>query len=187
MTRLVSWVVAIGILVLAGVVVALEPPEQAEQGPFVVDVAQGSLGTGRNIEATISNVRLANVVELDEFDGWRGETDGVWVVADVTVATRVEPAGLTSFLLIDDLEFRGSDRMNTDGIESWTLTTAIPTAGSVLFEIPAELAQNATAARVMLATNGDWRLDSVISTTVDLSALAVDPTAVVPLATRRAP
>jgi hypothetical protein len=187
MTRLVSWVIAIGILVLAGVVVALEPPEQAEQGPFVVDVAQDALGVGRNIEATISNVRLANVVELDEIDGWRGETEGVWVVADVTAATRANPTGLSSFLLIDDLEFRGSDRMGTDGIESWILATGIPTTGTVLFEIPLELAERTTAARVMVGTSGDWRLDSVISTTVDLSALAVDSTAVVAPTARRAP
>lgn len=187
MTRVVSWLVAIGVLVLAGVVVALEPPEQLEQGPFVVNTTLGDEGVGRNIEATFTDVRLASEVELDDFEGWRGTTEGVWVVATVSVQARVESTGVTSFLLIDDLEFRGSERLDLDGLESWRILAGIPTTGTVLFEIPRELADRTTAARVMIGTNSDWRLDSVISTTVDLSALEIEPTVLVAAAARQAP
>lgn len=187
MSRVVSWLVAIGILVIAGVVVALEPPEQLEQAPFIVNTRIGEEGVGRNIQATFSDVRLANVVELDEFEGWRGTTEGVWVVATIDVQSRVDSTGVTSFLLIDDLEFRGSERLDLEGLESWRLLAGIPTTGTVLFEIPRELADRTTEARVMIGTSSDWRLDSVISTTVDLSALDVQPTVLVAPAARVAP
>ncbi len=187
MNRVTTWVLAVGILVLAGIVVASEPSEQLQQGPFVVETAFGDRATGRNVEVTISDVRLADVVELDEFEGWRGETEGVWVVATVTASTRLQARPLTGFLLIDDLEFRGSDRMDADGLESWQLLPGIPTTGTVLFEIPRELAQSTVSARLLFGANPDWRLDSIIGTTVDLSSLAVERTIVVAPAHREAP
>jgi hypothetical protein len=187
MTRAISWLAAAGILVLAGVVVAVEPSEQLQQGPFVVETTLGDRGTGRNIEATISEVRLATVVELDEVDGWRGTTEGVWVVATVTAATRAEAAGLTGFLLIDGLEFRGSERLDLDGLQSWQLVPGIPTTGTVLFEIPESLAETAHDARLLVGLNPDWRLDSVVGTTVDLAALSVESTVLVSPALREAP
>jgi len=175
MTRFVPWLIALGLFAVAGVVVALEPGEQTSQGPFVTEVALDEHGLGRNIEATIRDVRLADVVDLDTLDGWHGTTEGVWVVAEVTAASRLENQGLTSFLLIGDLKFTGSERMEYDGLESAILSPGIPTTGTVLFEIPRELAETTTSARVMIGLNRDWRLDSVIGTTVDLSALTVEP------------
>lgn len=187
MTRAVTWLVAVGILVLGGVVVALEPPEQLRQGPFVSEVVLDEAGVGRNIEASIHDVRLAEVVELDEFEGWRGTTEGVWVVATVTAQTRVEAALPTSFLLIDGLEYRGSERLGVDGLESWQLLPGMPTTGVVLFEIPRRLAERTTDARLFIGLNADWRLDSVIGTTVDLSALVPEAIVTVQSAAREAP
>lgn len=187
MRQPVVWLASLGVLVLAGLVVAIEPPEQAEQAPFFVESDVGQQATGRNIEATIENVQLASVIELDEFEGWRGTTEGVWVVATLTAETRIEPRSLTGFLLIDDLEFRGSPRLDLDGLDSWQLLPGIPTSGAVVFEIPRDLAETTTSARLAFSLNPDWRLDSLISTTVDLSKLPIENELLVAPAARVAP
>jgi hypothetical protein len=157
------------------------------QGPFFVNVGLDEKGTGRNIEATIHSVALADTVELDDIDAWKGETEGVWVVADVTAASRVGRGSVRSFLLIGEYEFRGSERMDVDGLETWTLTPGIPAHGPILFEIPRELLEEATSARLVIGTNSDWRLDSVISTTVDLASLPVEDELLVPYTFWEAP
>lgn len=171
--RILPWVVAVALLVGAGVVVALEPSEQLAQGPFVVDVGLGEQGTGRTIEATIHDVRVAERVELETSDGWTGATEGVWVVADVTAQSLLDSAGVQGFLLVGDNEFRGSERLDTEGLESAVLSPGIPVTGTLVFEIPRELLAQAHSARVMVGLSPDWRLDSIIATTVDLSSLTV--------------
>lgn len=172
-TRVVPWIIAGALLVGAGVVVALEPSEQLAQGPFVVDVGIDEQGSGRNIEATIHDVRVAEQVELDTSEGWTGETEGVWVVADVTAQSILDSAGVQGFLLVGDYEFRGSERLDTDGLESAVLSPGIPVTGALVFEIPRDLLAQAHSARVMVGLSADWRLDSIIATTVDLSSLTV--------------
>ncbi len=170
--RVLPWIIAAALLVGAGLVVALEPSEQLAQGPFVVDVSLGEQGIGRNIEATIHDVRVAGRVELTS-DGWTGATEGVWVVADVTAQSLLDSAGVQGFLLVGDDEFRGSERLDTDGLESAVLSPGIPVTGTLVFEIPRELLAQAHSARVMVGLSPDWRLDSIIATTVDLSSLTV--------------
>ncbi|MGX5681217.1 hypothetical protein [Schumannella luteola] len=173
MTRPLAWIAAAGILVAAGAVVLLEPGEQLAQGPIVVAVAPGEEGAGRNIVATFGDVRVGEVLELDS-TGAKYTTEGVWVAVDVVAESVVSPTGLRSTLEIDGNEYLGSERLDTDGIESWTLAAGLPTAGTVVFEIPPKLVGG--TAHVRLAGSGTPRLDSVIELTVDLSTLEVAPT-----------
>lgn len=184
LTRVAAWCAGIALIVGAGVVVALEPGEQVRQSPFVVDRAIGERGIGRNLDVRYESVRLADSVTNGD---WTGTTSGVWVVVDLVAMNRVEPTGLQSFLVIGDLEFRGSERLGSDGIESATLTPGIPTRGTLLFEIPRELAEQTSDARILVATMSDWRLDSAIGTTVDLSALTPDRSVEADAAAREAP
>lgn len=186
MRRTVAWALAVGILLLAGVVVALQPREQLIQGPFSVDVALEQEGTGRNIAATFHSIALAEVVEPDSFSEWRGESEGVWVVVDATVASRVDNTILNSFLLIGDDVYRGSER-SEDGLESWSLSPGLPVRGTILFEVSPEVLESATSARIMVGARSDWRLDSVIATTVDLSSLVVEDTLLIAPVERIAP
>lgn len=173
MTRPITWIAAAGILVAAGAVVLLEPGEQLAQGPIVVEVPLGQEGEGRNIAATFDDVRLGENVELDA-TGSQYTTEGVWVAVDLVARSVVSPTGLKSVLVIDGQQFLGSDRLDTDGIESWTLAPGLPTAGTVVFEIPPDLADR--VAQVRVSGSGEARLDSVIATTVDLSTLDVERT-----------
>jgi len=182
--RGISWLVGLALVIAAGAVVALEPPEQMRQAPFVVEKNLGERGIGRNVEVTFTEVQLADAVEYEE---WTGTTTGVWLVVDLTAMNRVEPAGIQSFLLIGDREYRGSDRMGSDGIESAVLAPGIPTSGTIMFEIPRELASQTSSARVLISTNSDWRLDSAVQTTVDVSALEALPVVPVSPATKESP
>lgn len=173
MKRPLAWLAAAGILVAAGAVVALAPQEQWAQGPIPVAVGLGEEGTGRNIQATIHSVAVAESLEVTGED-WAGDTEGVWVVVEVTAQNRVNPAGIQSSLLIGDLEFRGTDRLDYSGLEQWVLVPGLPTSGPVAFEIPRDLAGE--RAVVMLGLGSDSRLDSVITTTVELGELPVLPT-----------
>ncbi len=184
LTRVATWLGGIALIIGAGVVVALEPGEQVLQSPFVVDTALGDRGIGRNIDVRYEAVRLADVVTSEE---WTGTTNGVWVVVDIVAMNRVEPTGLHSSLMIGDKEFDASDRIGIYGMEAASLTPGIPTRGTLVFEIPRELAEQTTDARVLVATLSDSRGDSAIGTTVDLSALSPEPSIEADVATREAP
>lgn len=184
MTRPVVWIAAAGVMIAAGAVVALAPQEQWAQGPIAVGVALGEEGAGRNIQATIHSVALADRLEL-ESDDWNGGTEGVWVVVEVTAESRTSPVGIRSTLLIGDKAFRGSDRLDYAGLEQWALVPGLPTAGTIVFEIPRELA--AERAEIMLGVSSDSRLDSVITTTVDLGEVPSEAILTVVPAGRIAP
>ena len=77
--------------------------------------------------------------------------------------------------------------MGSDGIESAVLAPGIPTSGTIMFEIPRELASQTSSARVLISTNSDWRLDSAVQTTVDVSALEALPVVPVSPATKESP
>lgn len=187
MKRALTWATAVGVLVVSWLVVSLQPGEQLTQGPFVVNVSLNEQGTGRNIEATINDVLLAQVVQVDQFEGVSATTQGTWLVADITAFNLITPRALTSFLLVGDDEFRGSQRLGNDALESRVLVVGIPTSGVVLFEIPRETAATATSATIVIGLSSDWRLDSVIATTIDLTALSTEPLALVAPTERVAP
>ena len=73
-------------------------------------------------------------------------------------------------LVVDDLTFRASER--PESLFRSDLSVGIPRAGSIAFEIPAELVDRPAVLR--LATDDDTRLDSVMEIAVDLGALERD-------------
>ena len=183
MSRFVTWVIGLALIVGAGIVVALEPGEQVRQSPFVVEVPLGETGVGRNIQVEFTDVQLAQAVVIE---GETVTTNGIWLVLDIVAMNRTESTGLQSFLLLDGLEVRGSERLEY-GIESEILVPGIPTSGSIFFEIPRDRVASGSSARILIGANSDWRLDSAIGITLDLTALTplseFEPTP----ATREAP
>lgn len=172
-------VAGLALVVAAGVVHAAAPPEELRQAPFEVSVPLGQAGGGRNIEVTFTDVRLADRVEAqDAFEPWVGETTGTWVVVDLTAQAVVAPAGVRTWLLVDGLIISGSTRPGAVSLEGALIAPGLPVAGAVLFEIPDSVV-DATSARVLVGTNGDWRLDSAIALTVNPAEL--DHERVVPI------
>jgi hypothetical protein len=166
------------VLTIAWFVAQTTPTEEVWQGPIVVSGDIGETLTGRNIEAVVSDVRIADAVTAG--NGWAGPTSGVWVVVDTSVSAVVDDLGVslgTAELVIDGITYSASDRPEDGTIARDPLTTAIPLTGPLMFEVPRELVESeaAASAMVQLAVNSDTRADSLLSIGVDLSALPLLP------------
>lgn len=173
MNRLVTWIVALAVIVAAGVVIALGPQEETSQAPFETVVTLGQLGTGRDIAVTFDEVRAVSVVEAESGD-WTGETEGVWIAVDLTATSLTDQSGMHGWLVVDDYIFDASTRAESNGMEGWVLSAGLPEQGTLLFEVPRDLLETASGARILVASGADWRLDSAISLPVDLTTLAVE-------------
>ncbi|MDO9398502.1 MAG: hypothetical protein Q7T71_18310 [Herbiconiux sp.] len=168
----------VAILVVAWLVSHSAPSEAMWQSPIPVAGTIGEPAAGRNIEATVLDVRAAETVSSST--GWVGATTGVWVVVDARVATVVSDYGTpfgTANLVIGDTTYGASDRPDQGTIAGQSLSTGIPLTGPLMFEVPpAKLTgEAARTATIQLAVDSDPRVDSLIVVPVDLTALEVVP------------
>ena len=183
MNRLVTWVVALAVIVAAGVVIALGPEDETSQAPFETVVALGQPGTGRDIAVTFDDVRAVTLVEAESGD-WTGETEGVWIAVDLTATSLLDQSGMHGWLVVDDYIFDASTRAESNGMEERVLSAGLPERGTLLFEVPRNLLDTASGARILVASGSDWRLDSAITLPVDLTSLDVESTYVFAAPTR---
>jgi hypothetical protein len=166
------------VLGLAWVVVQTTPTEEEWQSPIVVSGAIGETVSGRNIEAVISDVRVAETVLAS--DGWTGLTSGVWVIVDASVSSVVDDYGTllgTARLVVNNTTYSASERPGDETLAGMPLTTGIPWSGPLMFEVPRDLVESegAASAQIQLAINRDPRVDSLLAIDVDLSTRAVLP------------
>jgi hypothetical protein len=176
--RVANGVGLVVVLAIAWCVTQTTPTEEEWQAPIVVSGDIGETLTGRNIEAVVSEVRIAESVTAS--NGWAGPTSGVWVVVDTSVSSVVDDFGVslgTAELVIDGITYSASERPDDGTIARAPLTTAIPLTGPLMFEIPRDLVESeaAASATIQLAVNSDPRADSLLAITVDLSALPLLP------------
>jgi len=167
------------ILVLAGIVAHTTPNDEQQQAPIPVRGQLGETLSGRNIVATVDEVRIAESVEAS--NGWAGPTTGVWVVVDASVAARVDDLGVNlgyARLKVGDTTYSASTRPGTGSIADQFLTTGIPWTGPLMFELPGSLISGdaARSAELQLAVDSDPRADSLIVIPVDLYSLDVEST-----------
>ena len=163
--RWLTWTIGVGSIVAAWFVALVTPGAEVAQAPFIVPAVIGEQATGRNISATISDVRRADRVA--ESDGaW--SADGNWLVFDLEIASVVtERGGLLAHAMveIDGVRYNASERPDT--IAGTPLSAGIPRQGSIAFELPGDL--EAGGGSRELAMNGDTRLDSMIVLPFDLA------------------
>lgn len=169
MTRTTAWLVTAALLVAAWFVALVTPESDAAERPFTIEAALGEQATGRNISATVTDVRLARAAA--DANGWRAE--GLWLVVDLDVAAVIEArralfGGVT--LTVGDLTFRASER--PESLLRTPLTTGVPLGGSIAFELPASVLDE--PAELRLSINEDARSDSQIVLPIDLAALPVE-------------
>ena len=173
--HVVNGVALVGILVVAGVVAHTTPDEEQQQGPIVVRGEIGDELTGRNIRATVTDVRIAESVASSR--GWVGTTPGVWVVVDASVEAVVDDSASlrTAVIEIDGTSYGASTRPGLGTIFETGLGIGIPTSGPLMFELPADVvaSEAAQSATVNLALNSDPRADSMLVVAVDLSTIPV--------------
>lgn len=161
--RWAAWAIGAGLVVAAWFVALVTPGEDQTQSAFPVTVAVGEEGVGRNIAATVTDIR--RVGELTAGD-WSDE--GNWLVVDLDVASVVSEFGvLVSFaeISIDGVRYSASER--PDSLRQQGLSAGVPRSGSLAFELPDDLETG--EATFQLAVDGDTRLDSVIVVPFDLA------------------
>jgi hypothetical protein len=164
----VTAVVAASALVLLAAGVQLSAPDDdTQQAAFSQRVAIGQQGTGRNVAATVTRVRLARSIHSLE---WDGTTTGVWVVVQLKMSTVLTATGPDAVLRIGGVDYDASDRPGSEALNSLTLQPGLPYSGALLFEVPrsavASLAARQAIVRVFVAR--DPALDSSIEFTSDL-------------------
>jgi hypothetical protein len=184
MTRVSGWrrlgngLGLVVLLAIGWVVSQSTPSEEVWAGPIEVSGEVGESLAGRNIEAVVSEVRIAE--EVVASTGWTGTTTGVWVVVDASASAVVQEFGTTlgtAELVVDGTTYSASTRPDTETLAKKGLTVGVPLTGPLMFEVPRELvtSQLAQNSHILLAVNSDPRSDSLIVVEVDLTALPIMP------------
>lgn len=162
-----AWAIGAGFIVVAWFVALVTPGEEQAQAPFLVDAAIGEPATGRNLTATVTDIR--RTAEVRAAGGWMAE--GNWLVVDLQAASVVAEGGVIkhAILEVDGVRFSASDR--PDSLLDAGVTAGVPQTGSLAFELPKDV--TAGVGRLELALAADVRLDSMIVLSFDLADVPV--------------
>jgi hypothetical protein len=177
MNHLPTWLATIALLVVAGIVSAITPADDAEVAAFIVTGEIGEPVTGRDIVATVTDARTStSVTGAAEWSGdepWTSE--GNWLVVDVDVASVTGPRVMyltgavtldNAVFVLDGREYRATER--TPSMLDERLNPGVPRHGSLAFELPVLSGTGV----LQLATSTDTRMDSVLEIPIDLDALS---------------
>ncbi|KQW06165.1 hypothetical protein ASC66_06415 [Leifsonia sp. Root4] len=171
------------LLLVSGVIANHTPDESVRDAPFEVRGALGATLTGRNLSATVTGAQFVTQPRGELWgEPWAAESGGVWLVVDAEAACVESLCQLQSAMLdVDGTRWSASERPNSLSLAQTTLAAGIPTAGALLFEVPAALARDAAEsaaprpAELRLGVASDERLDSLLIIELDLSALKQQP------------
>lgn len=163
-----AWALAVVLVGAAWAVTLIAPSDDAGRDTFVTTMTDGERGAGRNIAATVTQVRTTDAVASE--DDWSAE--GNWLVVDLAAEAVVDqPSGYLrgAILIIGDRTFSASTR----GPDAMTLLDAqlvpgVPTSGSLMFELPDDAFESAGVLRLSTSTTA-WG-DSILELPIDLAA-----------------
>ncbi|HWS49968.1 MAG TPA: hypothetical protein VN241_03065 [Microbacterium sp.] len=151
--------------------------DDATIAPFRTEAEIGEPALARNLEVTITDVRLARSVR--DAEGWTA--DGNWLVVDLQAASVVTQEGSTlrlAELVVSERTFSATDRGTT--FTGQRLITGVPRAGSLTFELPDDALDGPATLRLGLTTgfSGEVLLDGVIELPLVLDELPFEGEAV---------
>ncbi|WP_435747154.1 hypothetical protein [Microbacterium sp. PMB16] len=138
MRRGAPWIVGAALVVAAGAVTAVTPPEQALLDPFAVGGADGATVTTRQITATVVDISRTERVTMTDAE-W--EAEGNWLVIELAASaptTEVDAAIGVASLLIDGRLFQASERPPATLVGT-SLRVGTDTVGMLAFELPDDL------------------------------------------------
>ena len=171
MNRALALLIGAGLAVAAILITVFAPTEEQQMAPFVRVIPALETGiASREFELTVHGVRIAERLQTPE---WVGETEGIWIVADIEFSGRIDMTGIDGLLRIGDRDYLASARPEYAAIDEGAMSEpGLPWAGSMVFEIPASaLGAPAAHAAVIQFATGDTRLDGVLEYTVDLAGI----------------
>ncbi|MFJ2504594.1 hypothetical protein [Microbacterium sp. NPDC087592] len=167
----IPWAAGIALVLAAGVVTAVTPPEDALTDPFFTRAAVDDTATSRTLIAAVQGASFAD--RLTVADKW--EADGNWLVIELAVSapTTEEDAviGVAS-LVIDGQVFLASERPPTSLLRA-KLRVGTDTIGTLAFELPEGLRTGNGELRL----TGEYptpRLDDVITFPLSLDEVPQD-------------
>ena len=173
MTRRLSTPVVLlitaALLAAAFTVRATQPTDEEQVKPFVTTAVLGQQVEGRDLVFTAADAYLADRVTTAS---WVGDSEGVWLVIDATIGSKLGIATPYATMTLGDLRYTSSDRPD-DAVLGGSLDPGLPQSGSFVFELPLSALEgpDATRAVVRFATAFQVRLDSAIDMTLDLTQL----------------
>lgn len=142
--------------------------------PFDVDGTVGAPLTGRNVTATVTDVRIGPTVRDEESRPPSYAAIGVWVVVTAAVAAVESPDLLWAQLQVGPDTYSPTDRLPVSAQLDGQMSPGIERRGAIVFDVaPAALdAVDEVTLRVWL---GDPRLDSRLRVTIPLSEAGRTP------------
>jgi len=136
MRRGAPWAIGAALVVVAGVAVALTPPDIALTQAFSIHGGEGDAVTGRTLTAQVRDAAFAERVSTGDW-----ETDGNWLVVSVAASapqTEVDAAVILAALEVGDRTFHASERVR-DSLLGTALRVGTDTVGMLAFELPADV------------------------------------------------
>lgn len=169
MKTVAAWAIAAVLVIGAWMLTVLAPSDDAGRDAFVTPMTLGQPAEGRNIAATVIDVRTTDTITAA--DGWTA--DGTWVVVGLSAeAVSSQSTGYLrgANLLIDGRTFsatqRGPDEMT---LLATQLVPGVATSGSLMFELPDDALHG--EGRLRLSTSESPWGDTILELTIDLDAL----------------
>ncbi|MEO8262512.1 MAG: hypothetical protein ABI566_08065 [Pseudolysinimonas sp.] len=155
-----------------------EPSDEQIQGPFVTYARFGEQVEGRNLTWIAEDAYLAD--RLTSAD-WIGETDGIWLVIEGTIGSRLDITSPDVSVLVGERRYIVSNRPG-DAALGTSLAAGLPQSGAFVFELPRSVLESAEGTRVTarFATGFRVRLDSAIDMVLDLTSLEHKSTVALP-------
>lgn len=168
MNRATPWLIGAGLVLAAGLVSGITPPEDSLTDAFPVHGSADQVVTTRTLVARVVQSSFAERLS-DERDEW--DAEGNWLVIEIAASARQSELdaeiGLAS-LLVDGRVFHASERL-PDSLLRSPLRVGVDTTGLIAFELPASL-RSGTAQLRLSAGYFTPSLDDVIMIPIDLEA-----------------
>lgn len=161
--------IAVGLLAAAFLIRLTQPSDEDVEKPFVTAVVFDQQVEGRDLTFTAHDAFLSDRLTTSD---WVGETEGVWLVIDATIGSKLGIATPYATLTVGGVQYTSSDRPD-DAALGASLDPGLPQRASFVFELPLSAieGQDAAQARVRFATAFQVRLDSAIDMRLDLTTL----------------
>ena len=178
--RALRWLASLGLVVVASIAVATAPQDGTIADPFVRTGSEGEVLHTRKLDVEVTDVRLAEQLNL-VYDETRLDTDGVWVVVDLTVTSNIATIQLAyTELHLNGIAYRTRTLPNP-GMDFISYGPGVPVSGSLAFELPASAleAGNLDDARVYFQASISVQLDDVPEVIVDLTGLDIARTEII--------
>lgn len=176
--RLASAALTVGLVVVAGVVVAAAPSASEVADVIRIDGRVGDTLTGRVQIIRVDEVRAAETLDYrSATTGVDTRTSGLWLVVDLTGIDRLETSTFRWVMLeVGDRTFTVFTDQPPPELSTFGSEPGIPYQGALVFELPRDVleAPGATDARIVFRVTPYTSAEGVAVVRTDLTRLELE-------------